>query len=105
MGANLVCLACLCPTALGLAATYLPDAAQREEHCTKDEPGPTEEDVPIVLQETEADGEEAEGPGSHDNDRAEEDAGQSPLALADHGDDAGTSERVPVGGAGEEAEH
>mmetsp|Transcript_85104 Transcript_85104/g.268439 ORF Transcript_85104/g.268439 Transcript_85104/m.268439 type:complete len:212 (+) Transcript_85104:52-687(+) len=87
-------LARLGPAALGLAAADLPDAAEREERRAEEEPGPAEEDVPVVLQEAEAHGEEAEGPGGHDDDRAEEDAGEAPLALADHGADARTLEQM-----------
>merc|ERR1712039_397703 len=69
------------PTALGLAAQDLEEAAEREQDSTQDEPGPAEHDVPVPLEEVEADREEGEHPGSTDDDTAEEDPRDSPLAL------------------------
>eukprot|EP00411_Alexandrium_monilatum_P010454 CAMPEP_0175327688 /NCGR_PEP_ID=MMETSP0093-20121207/75173_1 /TAXON_ID=311494 /ORGANISM="Alexandrium monilatum, Strain CCMP3105" /LENGTH=146 /DNA_ID=CAMNT_0016624723 /DNA_START=161 /DNA_END=602 /DNA_ORIENTATION=+ len=40
---------------------------------------------PVVLQQTQADGEEGESTGRDDNDSAGEDAREAPLAFADHG--------------------
>mmetsp|Transcript_23989 Transcript_23989/g.46069 ORF Transcript_23989/g.46069 Transcript_23989/m.46069 type:complete len:168 (-) Transcript_23989:7-510(-) len=75
----------LCPASLWLATKALIDAPEGQQRSPKDEPGPTQHDVPVIFEKVQDHGKEGEHASCTNDDETEDHGCQAPLTFAHHG--------------------